>query len=919
MSRFRRVVVLGPVFLLSLCSAALADEELNTDALEGEIKYAAANPAVAEMVSAAQEFMQELKYAEKILAIDGEDWNYRRGLLRQAMSVLDITALRENRKADFQSSLTQAREILKPVEKVAKSYTIHLIGYSHIDLAWLWPWSETVEVFKNTSESVLKLMDEFPDFIFSQSQSHAYRWMEELHPDVFRRIKQKVDEGKWELIGGTWSEHDSNIPWGESFARQFLYGKLYMREKFGKDVKIGWTPDSFGYNWNLAQFLYRSGMEGFLTQKINWNDTNKFPYNYFWWEAPDGSKVLTYFPVGSYNENVDPNVMLDQLAHISRRHGVKELVVIYGVGDHGGGPTRDMLLRAEKLRKTLIYPTVVYSTAANVFKRLHELAKEKQFPVVRDELYLEYHRGTFTTQAKTKWNMRKSEILLQNAEKFSILAEPFGFAYPKEHLGEAWRLVLFNQMHDILPGSSISQVYKDSAVDFEKVFAWGNEGLSNAVKTIAKNIRTQGEGQAVVLFNPLTWARDDVVELQVDAPSAVSVVSHDGKPVPVQPAAGEKKIIFVAKKAPSLGYAVYRLKTGGVVTQFPPQFTATKQTLESQFFKVTISPETGDVSQIYDKQTRQNLLKDEGGNVLQLIEDNPREYDAWNIGTGRLLPKMSAKSIELVESGPVRSVVRVTKEYLKQKFTQDIIIYENLPRIDFRLSAFWRMRRTMLKVAFFFNMDSDSATFEIPYASVQRSAKPKTPQERARWEVSGHKWVDYTDKSSLFGVSLLNEAKYGFDVKDNVLRMTLLRSPIWPDLHADRGEHLISYALFPHAGDWKTANTAQKGWEFNAPLIVHAEENHSGNFPPVFSFAKASPDNVILAVLKKAEDGKGLILRVYETEGKGVTAKIELYLPAKTIVETNFLEESLGKPEKAGKSLSVKIAPFEVKTYRVLF
>ncbi len=958
---------LAVVFLFFFSHFVRADEYLNYEGLRNELKAIRAE-AAQDMVKEVENFISELQTAERMVALDRKNYYARMELLRAAMSRLNIKAIRELKQDEFIKSLMDARKMLQPIYDMISTYNFYLIGYSHIDLAWLWTRDETQGVFRDTSRSVLDLMKQYPEFIFSQTQPAGYEWMEKLFPEVYAEITQRFKDGRWEFIGGSWVEMDANLPSGESFVRQYLYGKRWFKEKFGVDVKVGWTPDSFGYMGNLPQILKKSGMKAFLTQKINWNDTIKFPHHLFWWEAPDGSRLLTFFPPGGYNEDVIGDVMLAQLEKIKNTHGIKGVAVIYGVGDHGGGPTKQMLDRAFALRKNPAFPKVTFIKAHEFFDKMHDFAKDNALPTVKDELYLQYHRGTYTTQAKTKWNNRQSENLLTTAEKFSSLATLYGLPYPAADLTSAWKLVLFNQMHDILPGSSIPGVYKDSKKDFDEVFEKGNKALKGALSPIASRINTSGYGDAIVVFNPLSWERTDVVMVDVVAGAEWHVLDASGKYVSSQKISsenGEKsKLAFIAEKVPPIGFSVYRLITGTPSSPLPSSgVLSAGETIENDFFKLSVDKTTGHITSLYDKVNKRDALTKDGGAVFQFFEDNPKEYDAWNIGIGRQVKEPDADSVELIEKGPVRAVIRVKKtlpglESLvgakdasfqnvlggqktfakppgESTFVMDIILYDNLPRVDINLDVFWKARKEIAKLAFNVNAKSDFATFEIPYAVLERPTNPEDPQMWARWEESAQKWVDYTEgikmgasssstAQNAYGVSILNDSKYGYDIKGNVMRVTLLRGPIWPDPLADRGRHIINLSLYPHKGDWRAAQTVNRGYEVNAPLIVHKETSHGGELKAPFSFASSSASNVILAVMKKHEDTNDFILRVYEATGVKTNAVITLPKDVKKAEEIDMVEwgtyKELVSPVKFTKNkLNITISPYEIKTIKVSF
>ncbi|MEW5946656.1 MAG: hypothetical protein AB1742_10705 [bacterium] len=484
-------------------------------------------------------------------------------VLNDSASLIDLDAREKRDYTAYLASLEKATARLAPFREIARDYKMYLLGYSHIDLAWLWDYREGEQVWFDTARTVFKLMKEYPDFVFTETQAHGYKWMEDDHPEIYRQLHEWFKAGRWEITGGSWSEFDSNLPDGESFVRQFLYGKRYFREKFNKDVIIGWTPDSFGYNWNLPQIMRKSGMIGFLTQKINWNDTTRFPYHVFWWEGPDGSKILTYFPVGGYGESVDAPRMIEQLKQIKQKHDLNENFVIFGVGDHGGGVTRGHLNRASALKNNDIYPEIIFTSAEDYFKHLHELAKEKNFPTYNDELYLEFHRGTYTTQAKTKRNNRLGEVTLMNAEKFASIASlAAGEKYPAPAIFDGWYVLMLNHMHDILPGSGINKVYQDADRDYAGLLKTERGVIENALDAIAGLIDTSGDGVPIVIFNPLGWRRDGIVEITADGlAEKPAVLDPAGVEIPSQTInrGNGRRLLFIARRVPPLGYSVYRI------------------------------------------------------------------------------------------------------------------------------------------------------------------------------------------------------------------------------------------------------------------------------------------------------------------------------------------------------------------------
>jgi alpha-mannosidase len=685
----------------------------------------------------------------------------------------------------------------------------------------------------------------------------------------------------------------------------------------------------------MPQFYRNAGIEAFITQKIGWNDTNVFPHRLFWWEGPDGSRILAYFPFDYVNTIGDPYRLVDWLRQYEANTGMTNMMILFGVGDHGGGPSPEMLDRIERLKALDIYPKVEYSAVTQYLDWLKRQNLET-IPIWKDELYLEYHRGTYTTQAKSKQRNREQEVLLTNAEKFSALASWLGAKYNSGDLEEAWRHVLFNQFHDILPGSGIREIYFDATERYDAAKAIGAYELKQALQHIAGQINTSTikNGRPLFVFNPLAWARTDVAAVQLPEGDFASyaVVDLDGKEISSQILAKGKyhrEVIFIAENIPPLGYKIY------VLRKQPPANKATRLAIsptiiENEFFRVTIDSGTGWLSSIVDKRDGKEILSGPG-NALQILEDRPSAWDAWNIGlTGNQYPSRFRR-MEVVETGPVRAVIRMFHDYLKpgvQKeyptpdfpstfFTQDIVLYNGIDRIDFKTEVDWWEEKTMLKVAFPVTATDTVATYEIPYGTIQRSTQKRTNWEKARFEVSAQRWADLSQNE--YGVSLLNKAKYGYDIKGSMMRLSLLRSPKWPDPTADRGKHTIEYALYPHAGNWREASAVRRGYEYNTPLIVLLGEAHKGRLPAVHSFVELSPDNLVLTTIKKAEDSEAWIFQWYEAEGEETQARLTLPQTPKKVVVSNFLEEEKDELGFTKSVVEVETRKNSIVTLKVYF
>jgi alpha-mannosidase len=855
--------------------------------------------------------------------------------LQSVAGAFDYRVIVNGPVSRFDELFSDVRRQLKPISEYAKRFTLYFDANAHIDAAWLWREKETIEVCNNTFRSVFNMMDARPDFTYTQSSALYYEWMERIYPDTFRKMQRRVKDGRWEITGGMWIEPDCNLPSGESWSRQLMYAKKYFRDKFDVDVKIGWNPDSFGYNGNMPMLYQQAGIDAFVTQKIGWNDTNVFPHRLFWWRSADSSRVLAYFPFDYVNEVKNPFQLVDWMRQFEANTGMMKMMVLFGVGDHGGGPSLDMMQRIDRLRELDVYPTVEYgnTTAYLGWLRSQDLTN---IPEWNDELYLEYHQGTYTTQAATKEGNRTSEGLLTAAEKFGTMASLVGRAYDRSAMKDAWKHTMTNQFHDILPGSSIREVYIDAQARYDSVRAIGLHELSSSIDKLAASVDTRlvKKGKPVVVFNPLSWDRTDLVRLRLEQDDAAEYAVFDltGKEIPSQTIRLDRyvrEVMFIADKVPSLGYTTYELRKQQPA-KGTPVLSANYTAMENEFFRITLDPEMGWVRSIIDKRSNREILAG-NGNELQLLEDKPSAWDAWNIGlTGTQFPS-TFRRIEIVELGPVRAILRLHRDYLKPGtkksyptedfpssfFTQDVILYAGLDRIDFSTTADWWEDKTMLKVAFNVNVHDSVATYEIPFGSVSRSTQSRDSWERAKVEVPALRWADISQDD--YGVALLNDSKYGYDVKGSIIRLSLLRSPKWPDPTADRGSHVMNYSLYPHEGRWTKSHLVRRGYEINSPMIARMTNAHPGSQPTTKSFIRIEPANLVLTSVKMAEDSPEWIVQWYDAIGVKSSATVTLPSLIKTAMRSNFLEENGEALPTSKNSVLVETPKHGVVTIKVKF
>ncbi|MGQ9782464.1 MAG: alpha-mannosidase [Armatimonadota bacterium] len=790
---------------------------------------------------------------------------------------------------------------LKPAD-----LTVHLVGHAHIDMNWLWLWPETIEVCRNTFDTAMKLMDEFPGFKFSQSQAVTYLAMQEHHPEVFERIKESVKRGQWEITASTWTEGDLNMSSGEAIVRSILYAKRYIREQFGFEPVVCWEPDTFGHPWTIPQILQKSGI------KYYYHTRCKGPAPLYWWQSPDGSRVLA-FSFGSYSSDISEKDVLNDALSFARATDLRDYMRVYGVGDHGGGPTRAMLQEVLKLQSLDNHPRLKFSTCQAYFDLVTTQAEK--CPVHDGELNTVFE-GCYTTHSDIKrWN-RECESLIPCAEKLAVIAMDFGGQYPAKEFEKSWRNTCFNQFHDLLCGSAIHDSYKMSRELYEEAVFQARSSIDRSIDLLTSRISTEGPGVPIVVFNPLSWTRTDVV--QVPSPFAgeevsVRVVDETGQTVAAQNVGGD--LIFTAHNVPSLGYKVFWASRSHENVR--TSVRCTKDTIENEFFRVTVDPVSGTIAQLYDKVNRRNIFPAGAkGGILQVLWEEPHGMSAWTIGRiSKTEDLMRASEVKMTSSGPVRASFSVIHEFNKSKFTQEIMVHDGVSRVDIKMVADWQEIGTknspfpMIKVAFPMGISDPEVAFEIPFGYIVRPANGA--------EVPAQKWIDLSDKR--YGVGLLNDCKYGFDANKNVIRMTLLRCPYEPDPTPDVGVHQITYSLYPHKGNWNAGNTVRRGYELNEPLIARVTQKHSGILPKSKSFVWVSEPNLVVTAFKKSEDGDGLILRVYETQGKACNAKIVVSVAAEEVVETDLMERPLGKSVRLRSgSFTFEIGRHEIKTFKLV-
>jgi alpha-mannosidase len=878
------------------------------------------------MVKQAASFHPE-KLAEVVGAIDLIDYD----LLTHNSDLFTqhILEIKQQVKSILESDATPHQLL-----GVGAKSKINLLGHAHLDMAWLWEVAETWVVAERTFDSALNLQQSFPDLTFCHSTPALYEWIEINKPELFDRILQQIKTGTWEVVGGMWIEPDLNLISGESIARQIIYGQRYNRSKFGRDTRVAWLPDTFGFCWQLPQLLLQGKIDYFVTQKFQWNDTNKFPHQLFWWEAPDGSRILSLMS-SEIGEGIDPLKMVDYACNWQTNTGIDESLWLFGVGDHGGGPTRDMLELADRWSQSDVFPDLEFTTAVDYLDRLANRKDSRSLPIWKDELYLEFHRGCFTTHADQKRSNRQCEDLLYQAELWSSLACIIeNRTYPEDlklQLETAWKQTLFNQFHDIIPGTAIAPVYATANEAWENVERVTTQIINDALSQIGDRIslNSQHGHSPIVIFNPSNWQRTELISLPINYEGAEwAVFDSAGRAIPCELSDGN--LLFLAADLPSIGYRVFWLNAFFVLGRFRyndsdldlNSLGADNFTLENQFVLVKIDVGTGDIARIWDKLDRREVLQHEiGANHLEAFQDAGQYWDAWNIDpqyANKPLPPSRLKSIEWHEWGELRQCVRVVRELAGCDFHQDYILDAHSPILRIKTSVDWQAEHVLVKANFPLNLTADRATYEIACGAIERTTKPETAAEKAKWEVPAHRWADLTDNSGDYGVSLLNDCKYGYDAGSDYLRLTLLRSSSWPDPIADRGYHEFTYAIYPHSGGWQTAATVRRGYELNSPLQVVRLDRETtatsteNELPSVSSLLDLSAENLVMMAFKPSDDpAQAWVMRCYECHG--IAGEIEL--AGNLDLQIDRTVDLFDKPQLT--TLDLKIKPWQIRSFGI--
>lgn len=773
---------------------------------------------------------------------------------------------------------------------------VSYIGHTHIDVAWLWTLAQTREKLQRTFSTVLALMDRYPEYVFMSSQPQLYQYLKEEEPELYERVKDKVKEGRWEVEGAMWLEADCNLSSGESLVRQILYGKRFIKEEFGKESKILWLPDVFGYSAALPQILKKSGVEKFVTSKISWNDTNMMPYDTFMWQGIDGTEIFSYFLTAqthdeylknetftTYVGRVTPEMNLGTWERYQQKEYNNETIVTFGYGDGGGGPTEEMIETELRLEHGLPgIPKSQMSFAGDFLDRVEKNFKANcattgRTPKWVGELYLELHRGTYTSIGKNKKNNRKSEFLCQEAELLSVTNAILNKAeYPKNELDEAWKLVMLNQFHDIIPGTSIKEVYADSDTQYEHIRRSVGRIKNSVLSYIADNVSDSG----ILVYNPNSFAVSGYVKYNND-------------------------MIYV-KDIPSMGWRLVKDRIS------ESNVKISERRIESEHYVVDFDTDMN-ICSIFDKDFNRQVIADKGAaNCLCAFEDFPRFYENWEINSYYKQKKYEIKDVSDVREikGNGFGGFEIVRKYMNSTITQKILVYQGSRRIDIQNSIDWHEHHVLLKALFPLDIHTNTASYEIQFGSVQRPNHENTSWDKAKFEVCAHKWGDLSEEG--YGVSILNDCKYGYSALGNEIALSLIKCGIYPNEEADQGMHEFVYSIYPHGSDFKHGGTIKEAYLLNCPLEATAAKG-LGTMPTEYSLLSCDSENIIIETVKQAENKKGFVVRLYDAWGMKSNPVIKLGFESNKISICDLME-NLEKEIGHGSEIALKMSNFEIVT-----
>jgi len=890
---------------------------------------------------AAGEIWHHFKYADQaILSVQVDDLYYTSLVMIETIEILDVNdpvRIRllgllddsfnkinwSNKLSEsFFKSLENANHFLQSeIDKLEKHSDINvtMIGHTHIDVAWLWRLKHTREKAARSFSTVFRLMEQYPEYIFLQTQPQVYEYIKEDFPELYEKIKDKVREGRWEIEGAMWLESDANIPSGESLVRQILFGSRFIKEEFDKETQYLWLPDVFGYSWALPQILKKSGIELFMTTKISWNQFNRMPNDTFYWKGIDGTEILTHFittPVPgntdeffyTYNGEINPYTVKGLYDSYRDKDLNSDLLIAYGYGDGGGGVNREQLEKARRIDKLPGLPNIKSDTAGNYFKELGETIKEakeagKYVHTWDGELYLEYHRGTYTSQAKNKlWN-RKLELLYRDAEiLWSWALKVKKEKYPQEMLNSGWKTILRNQFHDIIPGSSIKEVYEDSEIEY----AEADSSIKKVISELDKV--TQDKANSWSVINTAAWSRDELVTISDIKISSGVFTDDEGNEL--ETVFKQNQAVVLVNDIPALGSKIITFKDKKNEKRINPSFEEVEDGISTPFYDIKWN-DKGHLTSIIDKQADREVIRGKGsGNVFQLFEDKPLNWDAWDIDLfyQEKGEDITFDSVDVADSNQLYTDVDFKATFGKSTLVQKMRLYTHSKRIDFITKVDWQERQQLLKVKFDVDIRSTEATYDIQYGNAKRPTHWNTSWDMAKFETVGHQWADLSENG--YGVSLLNDCKYGYDIKDNTIRLSLLKGAVYPDPDADLGSHLFTYSLYPHEGGFVEGETVSEAWNLNSPVHLVKGELRIDSL-----FDIKSEHSIMIDAIKKAEDNDGLIIRLHDYTGGRQKISLKPTFNYSSCTEVDLMEKEMeGSREFNEERIELIVNPYEIVT-----
>lgn len=870
-------------------------------------------------------FKEELAYACRFEEV--------RDVLPRVFELIAGSLERKEGVLKLVEKIRLSREMLKPMEAKAKEKTVHLIGHAHIDMDWFWSIEETHDLVRRDFGTMTQIMEEIPDFKFSQSQCATYEMAERLYPEIFERMKKFIKAGNWDITASTWVEGDMNMSSGEAIVRHLLYSKKYLREKFGVEPRIMWCPDTFGHSGNVPQIAKKAGIDYYYFMRCGKQssalgaDMSLFAkYGadkpIFWWEGIDGSRVLAYNIV--YGSDMNTSSVLNTASKLEDKYGLDNSMYVYGTGDHGGGPTRRDIKRAKQLDSYPTTPKVKFSTTHSFFD---SIVKENvpSITIEKGELNFVFD-GCYTTHADIKRYNRKGENMLVSTEVLAAIGSLYGSSYDKGELENCWKTILFNQFHDIFDGSGVKATYAYSSEIAEKAFGSLKSISEKHMRAIGKKIKTSSKGIPVILLNTIGWERSEYVKINLPEKYAGYTGAVDADGCGLQTQLTDDGLYVCTGEIPSMGYKVIYLNT----EEYKPDYKKIIENkefyeIDTKHYWIEISKNSGEITTLFDKACARYVVnrgqigwRTKNGvlNTLQIHYEMPTPMSSWTIG-----PLSSIKSLvsgacsTIKDDGLIVKIINFKHKIGNSVISQDIMIYDDSPRIDFITSVDWKETgdsgkdAPMLKACFVPDIDNKDASYEIPFGAIERPCKDI--------EVPALKWVDISDENS--GFSLMNDCKYGHKVKGNSMEITLIRSGWEPDPESDVGIHEFVYSIFPHKGSWRDSDTIKEGYCLNnAVLTGFIENDNNGYLPESAGLVRIDGKNVVISAFKLSESGDGFILRLYNGSSTVEKTKVELSFKIDRVYEVDLIEnKTYGTIDTDGKTFEFDLAEFEIKTFKL--